>query len=215
MVLAIGEMNEKGTVQMRQMNMLINQGVDAIGILARAYGTSTEEISELIQKRVLKSTEAIPLLLEGINDKFGGLMEKQSHTFLGMLSNIEDALTKTFKSIGDSLLPAAKIIEQAIFSVLNVVQQVAEWFGKLPAPVQAFALAAGTLAAALGPLTLALGGFLWAVGQIVSALPVLATLTGTTLPAAFAATATAATKWRLYRLQPEFFRVRWGCWRRA
>lgn len=189
LTLAMGEMNEKGVVSLRQLNMMAMQGVPAIELLANAYGVSTEEMTQAISKKLVPASEAIPIILEGINEKFGGMMDKQSETFLGMLSNLQDATTKTFKAIGDAMLPAAKDFEQFAFTSLNKAQELAEAFGKLPKPMQDVALAIGAIGAAAGPATLALGGFIWSIGQIVMGLEKL----GPVLPAAFTLTGALAS----------------------
>src|SRR5205814_9983512 len=90
LVLAFGEMEAKGVVQLRQLNMLTNQGIPAIELLAKAYNVSVTQMTDAISKKLVPSAEAIPVLLAGITDKFGGMMDKQSQTFLGMLSNLSD-----------------------------------------------------------------------------------------------------------------------------
>lgn len=178
LTLAFGEMESKGVIQLRQLNMLTLQGIPAIEALAKAYDVSISEMSSMITKKLIPASEGIPILLAAINDRFGGLMEKQSQTFLGMLSNLSDAATKTFRAIGDTMLSSAKQFEEFGFSFLTEVQQLAEAFGRLPTPVQDAAIALGVLAAAAGPVVLILGNLAIAVGAIGAAMPVLAPIAG-------------------------------------
>ena len=80
--------------------MLTNQGIPAIELLAKAWDMSTTQLTAAISKKLIPSAQAIPVLLAGITDKFGGMMEKQSQTFTGMLSNLSDAATKTLQLWG-------------------------------------------------------------------------------------------------------------------
>lgn len=178
LTLAFGEMESKGVIQLRQLNMLTLQGIPAIEALAKAYDVSISEMSSMITKKLIPASEGIPILLAAINDRFGGLMEKQSQTFLGMLSNLSDAATKTFRAIGDTMLSSAKQFEEFGFAFLTEVQQLAEAFGRLPTPVQDAAIALGVLAAAAGPVVLILGNLAIAVGAIGAAMPVLAPIAG-------------------------------------
>lgn len=178
LTLAFGEMEAKGVVQLRQLNMLTTQGIPAIEMLAKAYDVSTTEITAAITKKLVPASEAIPVLLEGINAKFGGMMEAQSQTFLGMLSNLRDATLKTFAAIGDTILPFAKEVETDLFGVLSSLQGLAQGFAALPRPVQEAALALAAVAAAAGPLVLGLTGLAFAITSIGTAAPVLIPLAG-------------------------------------
>lgn len=179
LTLAFGEMEAKGVIQLRQLNMLATQGIPAIQMLADAYGKSTLQITDMISKKLIPASEGIPILLAGINSKFAGMMEAQSQTLLGMWSNLEDATTKTLNSIGQTMLPLFKSLEQGAFSLLSTVQKLAEAFGSLPVPVQEIAFGLAALVAAIGPLLLGLGAVSFAIKSMVE------------LPAAFNALATA------------------------
>ncbi len=178
LVLAFGEMEAKGVVNLRQLNMLTNQGIPAIELLAKAYGVSITEMSDAITKKLVPSAEAIPVLLAGITEKFGGMMDKQSQTFLGMLSNLSDAAMKTFAAIGNTMLPVAKDMEQAGFSILNSLTGIARSFESLPVPVQEAAIALAAVGAAAAPVALALGAVGLAITSIGAAMPVLLPLAG-------------------------------------
>lgn len=180
-----GKMAQLGTVHMRELNTLAYQGVPAIQALADAFGVSTNRMRQMIEQNLVASADAIPILLQAMNDKFGGMMEAQSKTLLGMWSNLKDSITKTLIAIGDALTPAFKSMMSAIQPVLDIVQNLAERFGHLPVPVQTVALAAAGLLVAIGPVITALGVFAFAAGQIIEKLPGLAALVGVELPAAF------------------------------
>lgn len=179
LTLAFGEMEAKGVLQLRQLNMLAVQGIPAIEMLATAYGKSTLQITDMISKKLIPASEGIPILLAGINSKFSGMMEAQSQTLLGMWSNLEDATTKTLNAIGQTMLPLFKNLEQAAFSLLSKVQALAEAFGSLPVPVQEIVIGLAAIVAGIGPLLLGLGAVSFAIKSMVE------------LPAAFNALATA------------------------
>lgn len=192
LTLAFGEMESKGVVQLRQLNMLAIQGIPAIKLLADAYGESTEQITSQISKKLIPASEAIPILLAGINQKFGGMMEAQSQTLLGMWSNLEDATTKTMNAIGQAILPLFKSIEQEAFSVLSGIQNLAEMFAMLPVPVQEVAVGIAAVVAAMGPLLLGLGALSFALKSLVE-LPVAIEALATAMGLMTGATTAAAT----------------------
>lgn len=187
-----GKIAQTGVVHMRDLNTLAQQGVPAIQALADAFGVSANRMRQMVEQNLVAATDALPILIKAMNEKFGGMMEAQSKTFLGMWSNFKDTITKTLIGIGDALIPAAKGLLAFLQPLLDVVQKLAEGFGQLPIPVQALALALGTMAIVLPPIILAFGGFLLVVGNIITKLPALAGVLGVELPAAFAASGTAA-----------------------
>jgi len=180
-----GKMSQLGVIHMRELNTLAYQGVPAIQALADAFGVSTHRMRQMVEQNLIQASDALPILTKAMSDKFGGMMEAQSKTLLGMWSNFKDSITKTFIAIGDALIPAFKGIINAIQPLLDTIQQIAQWFGKLPEPVQSAVVAIGLLVIAIGPLVLAAGGFLFVAGQIITTLPALAATVGVELPAAF------------------------------
>jgi hypothetical protein len=102
------------------MNQLTAAGVPALKILAAAYGTTTGGILKMIHSGKLMSSQALPALINGIENgttktaALGGMMEKQSHTFQGAISNIKDAANKTLST---AFLPLFKGLEKGAVAV--------------------------------------------------------------------------------------------------
>lgn len=98
LAMAIGQMSAKGRVQSEELLQMTEAGVPALRILAASYGKTTAEISKMIQNGKIASADALPRLIEGLEKGtsatagFGGMMEKQSATFTGAMSNIHDSL---------------------------------------------------------------------------------------------------------------------------
>lgn len=89
--LALGQMSAKGKVNAQDMRQLTEAGIKAWQILADKQGVSVREIMRQSEAGTLSAAVAVPQLLEGMEDRFGGLMDKMSHTWSGALSNIKDA----------------------------------------------------------------------------------------------------------------------------
>lgn len=166
LTLAFGEMQARGTVAMKEMNQLAMMGIPAMDILAKHLDMTHAELMANIKARTIDTATAIPILLQGLNDRFGGMMAAQSTTLLGMWTNVQDAITKTLKAIGDAILPTVKVAVEALFPMLSAAQSAAEAFGRLPEPIRITVLAATALAVAAGPVVLALGTLAWSVGNI-------------------------------------------------
>lgn len=90
MVTALGQMRNAGRVNAQDMNQLIQAGVPAWRYLADAAGKSIAEIRDMSEKGMLNSRAAVRIILAGMDKDFGGLMEKQSHTFGGLVSTLKD-----------------------------------------------------------------------------------------------------------------------------
>ncbi len=200
-VTALGQMKAKGTVQAEEMRQLAEAGIPAWQILAKTLNTDVAGAMKLVEKRAVDAAKAVPALLAGINEKFGGLMEAQSKTFMGQLSNLKDALTFTLQDIGKTLLPIAKNIMESVFQpMLEMLKNLAAGFAAMPQSMQTVIIAVGGLAAALGPLGWVLGGVVSGFGTLISlALKLPALLNPVTLGIAALGTAAGIAFYELNR----------------
>lgn len=170
---AIGQMQAKGAVAAQEMQQLAELGIPSWQILADAAGTSISEIQKAVESRLVPSAKAIPALLEGLSTKFGGMMDMQSQTLIGRWSTLKDQIQLALIDIGNALLPFLKQAVEFGIGIADKIKVAAEWFGKLPQPVQTAAIAMGVLVAAIGPVLVALGSMVGAITSIVSAWPLL------------------------------------------
>lgn len=97
--LAFDQMAAKGTLDMGNMNQLMEGGVpNALKIMAAGFHKTTGQMIEMISTGKVQSSVALPMLIEGLEKgtsataALGGMMDKQSQTFTGALSNIGDGL---------------------------------------------------------------------------------------------------------------------------
>ena len=158
-VTALGQMRAKGTVQAEEMRQLAEAGIPAWEILAKTLNTNVAGAMKLVQDRAVEAGTAVPAILAGINERFGGLMESQSKTFLGQLSNLKDSLTFTLQDLGTTLMPIAKsAMEGVLAPMLETVKGLAAGFANLPPAMQQTIIAMTALVAAIGPAAWAVGG---------------------------------------------------------
>ena len=121
-----------------------SQGIAIDEEIAKVMGVDKNEVANLVTNRQVTSAiykQAIANLA-GNGGKFDGMMENQSKTITGQISNIEDAVTMMFNEIGKST-------EGVISSVLSGAQWVVENYEKV-------ATAIGTVVAAYGSYKAAL-----------------------------------------------------------
>lgn len=157
--LALGQMRAKAKVSAEEMRQLAEAGIPAWEMLAKAMGKTTAELMKLSEKGQVSAAAAIPLLIAGINEKFGGLMEGFMATAMGQYSNVKDQLGFVLADIGKALLPiAALLIEKFALPAVSALRDLAAWFSKLNDSTKGTIIALAGLLAAIGPVTLALGG---------------------------------------------------------
>lgn len=92
---ALGQMLAKGKVSAEEMLQLTEAGIPAWDILAKRIGVSIPEAMKLAEKGAIDSQTAVAALTEGMNERFGGMMEKQSQTAQGLISTLKDTFSQT------------------------------------------------------------------------------------------------------------------------
>lgn len=94
----------QGRLYTQDLNQFLGRGIPLADELAKQFGKNKSEVKKLVEEgkigfpEVQKAIEA----LTGEGSKFGGLMDKQSKTIKGQLSNIEDAWEQMINEIGRS-----------------------------------------------------------------------------------------------------------------
>lgn len=104
--LALGQMSAKGKVSAEEMGQLAELGIPAWQLLADEMGKSIAETMDAAQKGAISAAEALPALLQGMQEKFGGGMAAQSQTLLGMWSNTMDTLEQASIKAGEAITEA-------------------------------------------------------------------------------------------------------------
>lgn len=201
--LALGQMTSKGKVSAQEINQLAESGIGAWKILSEKMGKSIPEVMALAEKGMINAARAVPELLEALNAKFGGMMEKQAQTIAGQWSNIQDRLTFIMMDLGEALAPTAQRIMNAMQPMIGVVEGLVEAFKALSPQTQTVIVAIAGIAAAIGPIIVALGTFGLAVNTLGTGLATLGVTSITaagalsTLGTAVAVAGAAFAAWKL------------------
>jgi tape measure domain-containing protein len=93
--LALSQIQSKGKVMTQELNQLAEAGIPAFKILQETLHKSRSEINDLVKDGQISSKVFIDAFQKFSQQNFGGLMEAQSKTFSGAMSNIKDALLQT------------------------------------------------------------------------------------------------------------------------
>jgi tape measure domain-containing protein len=147
--LALGQMMAKGKVNGQDMRQMSEMGINAWGALADFIGKSISETMAMSEKGLIPAEKMVAAFRKFSQENFAGLMEKQSRTFGGLMSNIGDSLrmmaAEAGRPIFDRLTAMAEKLEQALSSgalegALSRIRLALETFfaviDAMPAPVK-------------------------------------------------------------------------------
>lgn len=94
----------QGRLYTQDLNQFLGRGIPIMAELAKQFGVAESEVKKLVEEGKVGFPQVqqaiVNLTSEG--SKFGGLMEAQSHTIAGQISNIEDQIEQMFNEIGKS-----------------------------------------------------------------------------------------------------------------
>lgn len=107
--LAIGQMQAKAKVSAEEMLQLTEAGIPAWEILATKMNKSTREVMDLSSKGLIPASEAIEMLIEGMNERFPDMLQKQAESLDGLKNQILETFNLVVvKRWGDGLARALK-----------------------------------------------------------------------------------------------------------
>jgi tape measure domain-containing protein len=94
-ILALSQMQAKGRVAAQEVNQLAEAGIPAWRILAEEMNMSRAEVIKLAENGKISAQVFLEAFQKFSRVNFGGMMERQSRTFAGAMSNIKDTLLQT------------------------------------------------------------------------------------------------------------------------
>ena len=134
----------QGRMYTADLNQFLGRGIPLTEELAKQFGVTKNKVKSLVEEGKVGFPEVekaiISLTSEG--GKFGGLMEAQSKSITGQISNIEDQIEQMFNEIGKSS-------EGAIGAALNGVSSIIDHWKEIGKVILIAATAYGTYKAAL------------------------------------------------------------------
>ena len=106
---AFGQMHTAGVVNARHLRMLTEAAVPAWEILAQKMRKTTAQVRADVTAKNISAAQAIPMILAGIGERFGGMMEKQNRTWKGLMSNLLDDTQFFLKDVGKEFFKLSEI----------------------------------------------------------------------------------------------------------
>ncbi len=97
---AMARMQSSGKTSLEYVNLIQERGVDAIGMLADGLDKTKAQIYDMISKGKIDGVDAVNIIQKAMDTMYDGAMEKQSQTFSGLSSTLEDAKTEMKAAYG-------------------------------------------------------------------------------------------------------------------
>lgn len=129
LVYLYGTTMAQGRLYTQDLNQFTGRGIPMLGELAKQFGVAESRVKELVEAGKVGFPE-VQKVIESLTDeggKFGGLMEAQSKTIAGQISNIEDAIQMMFNEIGQK---SQGIISGTLSDVSYMIEHY-ERFGRI------------------------------------------------------------------------------------
>ena len=190
---ALGQLRTRGKASAEEMMQLTEAGIPAWEYLAEAIGTDTATAMEMVTDGAVDANTAIQAMTEGMERDFGGMMEEQSKTVAGLMSNLSDAIQRPLMELRDtdaydrladslgelvdaagpfveSLMPHMERGLDALSDVLDLATGAMEEFSSMSEESQGNILKAVGAIAAAGPALIGVGTAIRGVGAAFSAL---------------------------------------------
>lgn len=104
LILAYGQVKAKGKLQGDDMRQFTEAGIPIISELAKVMGVADNEISKMVENGKVGFPEVQKVIQNLTNEggMFFNLMEKQSKTITGQISNLSDSFDRMLNNIGQS-----------------------------------------------------------------------------------------------------------------
>lgn len=134
----------QGRLYAQDVRQFTGRGIPLVKELAQMYGVTAEEINNMVSagKIGFPDVEKVLNKLTDAGGQFYNLMEKQSASLTGMISNLEDAWDSMLNDIGKQNQDAfAGAIESATYlvehyqTIINVLKAVAVGYGAVKAAI--------------------------------------------------------------------------------
>lgn len=94
----------QGRLYTADLNQFLGRGIPLADELAKQFGVAKDQIKKMVEEGKVGFPEVQQAIINLTNEggKFGGLMEAQSKTITGQLSNLQDGFEQMFNEIGKS-----------------------------------------------------------------------------------------------------------------
>lgn len=153
LIMAYGQIRAKGKLMGDDLRQLTEAGVPMIAELAKHFGIAESHVNDMVSagKVGFEDVRAVIMRLTDEGGMFFNLMEKQSKSLSGMVSNLGDAWDRMLNQIGES---NENMLAGGIRTLITLVEN----YQKVIDALKVLAITYGTYRAALVATTIAKNG---------------------------------------------------------
>lgn len=181
LILNFGQVATQGKLTGRELRDFAVNGVPLIDELAKNLGVAKDEIQDLVSAGEVgfADVEEAFRTMTSEGGRFFDLMDRQSGTLQGIISNLRDNFIRVslaLLGISNDASNFGEIIEGGVFDrlkdiaegLLEQLDNLVTFFNSLSIETRTTIVAVAALAAALGPIILLLGAFVASLGVLLS-----------------------------------------------
>ena len=128
LTLALGQMNAKGKISAEEMRQIAETGLPAWELLAKGIGVSVPEAMDKASKGAIDAKTGITALLEGLNGRFNGMMDKVSGEIPQSFSNMKDSTMAILRTLGTGITET--------FDLKTRMKNAADWLSQFASTAQ-------------------------------------------------------------------------------
>lgn len=131
LILAFGQVKAATKLTGAELRQFSEAGVPLLDTLAKQFGVTASEIQDMVSdgKIGFKDVEKALTTLTAEGGKFHNLMQDQSKTTAGKISNMEDSFQQLEVTLGKALLPT---VNRLLEAVIPMVEKFGQWAEKNP-----------------------------------------------------------------------------------
>ena len=159
LVYLYGTTMAQGRLYTQDLNQFTGRGIPMIEELAKVFGVAESKVKDLVEAGRVGFPEVQKVIenLTGEGSKFGGLMEEQSKTITGQISNIEDAIASMFNGMGKQSEGVINTTLSGVTYMVEHYEQMGRVLMGLVATYGAYRTACMTVAAVQSLMTTGIG----------------------------------------------------------
>lgn len=160
LVYLYGTTMAQGRLYTQDLNQFTGRGIPMIEELAKVFGVAESKVKDLVEAGRVGFPEVQKVIenLTGEGSKFGGLMEEQSKTISGQISNIEDAIASMFNGMGKQSEGVINTTLSGVTYMVEHYEQMGRVLMGLVATYGTYRTACMTVAAVHSLITVGIGG---------------------------------------------------------
>ncbi len=158
LILAYGQVQAATRLTGMELRQFSEAGVPLIDALSKKFGVAAKDISEMVSAGKVGFADVKEALMGMTSEggKFHDLMQKQSASTLGKISNLQDAWFRLSNTIGTQMKP---VVDKSVESIIKLLEGLDKWITANPQLATSIIAVAGVLAA-LGAAILPIMGII-------------------------------------------------------